>query len=96
MRLRVPREPDVLFGFRGGLPADIEDKSQKVLNLTVSNLEVDGKLGPPILAAADSFAEKELGIIRGRLLRGDSGSFSATVFWPASVFTYSEEETPNA
>jgi hypothetical protein len=47
---------------------DIGKWIQKVLNLVGSNLEVDGKLGPQSLAAADSFAERELGIIPGGLM----------------------------
>jgi hypothetical protein len=41
---------------------------QQVLNLTGSNLEVDGELGPLTLAAAESFAAKELGIVPGGLI----------------------------
>jgi hypothetical protein len=41
---------------------------QKVLNLAGSNIEVDGVLGPLTLAAVDSFASKELGIIPGSLI----------------------------
>ncbi len=40
---------------------------QQILNLTGSNLEVDGELGPLTLAAAESFAAKELGIVPGGL-----------------------------
>jgi Predicted Peptidoglycan domain len=41
---------------------------QKILNLAGSNIEVDGALGPLTLAAVDSFASKELGIIPGSLI----------------------------
>ena len=41
---------------------------QKILNLAGSNIEVDGALGPLTLAALDSFASKELGIIPGSLI----------------------------
>jgi|SRR3984885_2551110 hypothetical protein len=41
---------------------------QKILNLTGSNIEVDGALGPLTLAAVDSFASKELGIVPGGLV----------------------------
>jgi lysozyme family protein len=39
---------------------------QNILNLTWNNLAVDGDLGPQTLAAAATFAEKELGIVQNR------------------------------
>ena len=44
---------------------DIVKWIQNILNLTGNNLVVDGTLGPLTLAAADSFAAKELGIVPG-------------------------------
>jgi|SRR5579872_2896863 len=40
---------------------------QQILNLAGNNLDVDGELGPMTLAAAASFAEKELGLVSGGL-----------------------------
>jgi hypothetical protein len=37
---------------------------QNILNLAGNNLAVDGDLGPQTLAAAATFAEKELGIVQ--------------------------------
>jgi hypothetical protein len=46
---------------------DIAKWIQNILNLVGNNLAVDGILGPHTLAAADSFAAKELGIVPGGL-----------------------------
>lgn len=44
---------------------DIVKWIQNVLNLAGNSLTVDGQLGPMTLAAADTFAAKELGIVPG-------------------------------
>ncbi len=47
---------------------DIVKWIQNVLNLAGNSLTVDGQLGPMTLAAADTFAAKELGIVPGGLV----------------------------
>lgn len=47
---------------------DIVKWIQKIMNLVGNNLAVDGHLGPMTLAAVDSFASKELGIVPGGLI----------------------------
>jgi hypothetical protein len=49
---------------------DIVKWIQNILNKAGNNLTVDGKLGPLTLAAADSFAARELGIVPGGLMSG--------------------------
>jgi hypothetical protein len=47
---------------------DIVKWIQNILNKAGNNLAVDGTLGPLTLAAADSFAARELGIVPGGLM----------------------------